>query len=80
MKEEICRMKLQDKQSKQTIARPSKEKHKLHELFMHHNEIRMNLRLSFCSPALHGDQRQNWNLLFFSVSVDLRMKHALHNM
>lgn len=31
-------------------------------------------------PALHGEQRQNWNLLFFSVSLDLRMKHALHNM
>lgn len=36
-------MKLRDKQSEQTIAQPSKEKHKLRELFMHNNNME-NLR------------------------------------
>lgn len=53
----------------------------------HDNKIRMNCAKSkkcvfpFLLSALRGQQQQqNWNLLFLSVSLDLRMKHDLHNM
>lgn len=79
-------MELQDKRSKQTIARSSIEWNaqatrafpRMTTKFEWTVENLGNASF-FLLFALHGRQ-QNWKLLFLSVSLDLRMKHGLHNM